>query len=245
MNYIKLYDSLILNAKNKNRKKLNKNNKNYIYYEKHHIIPKCVGGSDDNSNLVLLTAKEHYLAHKLLIKIYSGNRKIALAYHRMTFDKKHDQYICSRDYEYAKELISSTICSEETRQKQRNKKMGKSAAIKGRKLITKNDKKKYVYPSEIDAYILEGWKYKIIMPKEKYNHSEITKNLMRKKALGRKASKETKQILSKSHIGISPGNKGKIAVYKNNEKTYIEKNKLEEYLINGWNCKNPYKRKQR
>lgn len=38
------------------------------YYELHHIIPRCLGGTDDTSNLVLLTAREHYIAHLLLSK---------------------------------------------------------------------------------------------------------------------------------------------------------------------------------
>jgi hypothetical protein len=42
------------------------------YTEKHHIIPKSLGGNDDKSNIVILTAKEHYIAHLLLTKITSG-----------------------------------------------------------------------------------------------------------------------------------------------------------------------------
>ena len=42
------------------------------YYESHHIIPKSIGGSDINSNLVLLTYREHIIAHYLLIKIVEG-----------------------------------------------------------------------------------------------------------------------------------------------------------------------------
>jgi hypothetical protein len=38
------------------------------YYEEHHIIPKSLGGSNDKDNLVLLTAREHFLAHYLLYK---------------------------------------------------------------------------------------------------------------------------------------------------------------------------------
>lgn len=41
---------------------------NGTYYESHHIIPHSLGGSDDNKNLVLLTAREHYLCHWLLVK---------------------------------------------------------------------------------------------------------------------------------------------------------------------------------
>jgi hypothetical protein len=40
-----------------------------IYYEKHHIIPKSLGGSNKKPNLVLLTAREHFLCHWLLTKM--------------------------------------------------------------------------------------------------------------------------------------------------------------------------------
>lgn len=40
------------------------------YSENHHIIPRSEGGSDDTSNLVRLSAREHYIAHLLLAKIY-------------------------------------------------------------------------------------------------------------------------------------------------------------------------------
>lgn len=43
------------------------------YFEKHHIIPKCLGGTNDFSNLVCLTAREHFICHLLLVKITTGN----------------------------------------------------------------------------------------------------------------------------------------------------------------------------
>ena len=65
MNLDKCYLNLIQRAKGENRQKgLG------IYFEEHHIIPKCLNGTDDPDNLVLLTAKEHYVAHHLLHKIY-------------------------------------------------------------------------------------------------------------------------------------------------------------------------------
>jgi hypothetical protein len=42
------------------------------YVERHHILPRALGGSDDSSNLVALTAKEHFVAHVLLAKIHGG-----------------------------------------------------------------------------------------------------------------------------------------------------------------------------
>ena len=40
------------------------------YYEYHHVVPKSEGGNDDERNIVKLTAREHYIAHLLLAKIY-------------------------------------------------------------------------------------------------------------------------------------------------------------------------------
>jgi hypothetical protein len=42
------------------------------YLEAHHILPRFAGGGDDQSNLVELTAREHFVAHLLLMKIYSN-----------------------------------------------------------------------------------------------------------------------------------------------------------------------------
>lgn len=39
------------------------------YVEKHHIIPKSLGGSNNKSNIVSLTAKEHFICHMLLIRM--------------------------------------------------------------------------------------------------------------------------------------------------------------------------------
>lgn len=48
------------------------------YTERHHIVPTSLGGTDDRSNLVILTAKEHYVAHSLLAKIHGGSMWRAL-----------------------------------------------------------------------------------------------------------------------------------------------------------------------
>lgn len=65
MNYIKHYRNLCLS-----RQALNRTKSSSEYYENHHIQPKSLGGSNENSNLVLLTPKEHYIAHLLLYKHY-------------------------------------------------------------------------------------------------------------------------------------------------------------------------------
>lgn len=50
------------------------------YKERHHIIPKCMGGGDKEENLIDLYAKEHFIAHKLLAEENPGNYKVFRAY---------------------------------------------------------------------------------------------------------------------------------------------------------------------
>lgn len=70
MNYTKIYRTLISRAKDRNLTD---------YVESHHIIPRCMNGTDDIDNLVDLTPEEHYLAHQLLVKMYPGNVKLIMA----------------------------------------------------------------------------------------------------------------------------------------------------------------------
>jgi len=70
MNYKQIYDDLITRGKQRVL---------YGYSEKHHIIPRCIGGGNDFTNLVRLTPEEHYLAHQLLVKIYPGNKSLVYA----------------------------------------------------------------------------------------------------------------------------------------------------------------------
>ena len=48
------------------------------YCENHHIVPTSLGGSDDQINLVKLTARQHFIAHFMLSKIFSGNADIKM-----------------------------------------------------------------------------------------------------------------------------------------------------------------------
>jgi len=119
MNYKKIYDRIIEKSRKENRVKLDKSNENYIYYENHHIIPRCLGGKDEKNNLVLLTAREHFISHKLLTYIYPNNYKIISAFNLMLFMNNRKYGITSRDYSYLKELYYFTPIDEETREKRK------------------------------------------------------------------------------------------------------------------------------
>lgn len=49
------------------------------YVERHHVLPKALGGTDDSSNIVALTAREHFIAHMLLARMHGGSMWFALA----------------------------------------------------------------------------------------------------------------------------------------------------------------------
>ena len=69
--------------------------KNDCYCETHHIIPKSEGGTDDQDNLVNLTAREHYVAHRLLAYIYNDD-KMWLAIHFLSYNNCGKKYVPSR-----------------------------------------------------------------------------------------------------------------------------------------------------
>ena len=87
MDYQKLYDAIILKYRDWTP---------VGYYEKHHIIPRCMGGSDKSENLINLPAREHFIVHQCLAKIHKGafGGKLIVAAFLMSKDGKHG----SRDY---------------------------------------------------------------------------------------------------------------------------------------------------
>lgn len=95
MDYKKIHDNLIEKAKNR---------KLEGYVEKHHIIPKCMNGTNESNNLVELTAREHFLVHWLLYEMYPENSDLRYAFWSMCRNSDNQQRYkpSSRVYEYAK-----------------------------------------------------------------------------------------------------------------------------------------------
>lgn len=92
MNYQKVYDQLIEHARK---------SPPTGYTERHHIIPKSEGGSDDKENIIRLSARQHYIAHLLLAKIYNDFKMYsAVLYMRCSSqDHKRDFKFNSRLFE--------------------------------------------------------------------------------------------------------------------------------------------------
>ena len=81
MNYQKIHDDIILFAKSRDLDP-------YTHYDTHHVIPRSMGGTNDPSNLVKLTDKEHFIIHTLLWKIYR-NRSMTAALWIMSQNKRY------------------------------------------------------------------------------------------------------------------------------------------------------------
>ena len=74
------------------------------YFEKHHIIPKCLNGSDDKANLIKLTARQHFIAHYMLTKCYPDNAKIHYALFAMSWNAEtNSRYLNSKHIAIARE----------------------------------------------------------------------------------------------------------------------------------------------
>jgi hypothetical protein len=133
MNYRRHYGLLIEKAKARQVEK-------GVYVEKHHIVPRSEGGSDDKSNLVELYPREHFVAHWLL---YRENPTIArsFAFNMMSCDRRGTYKPSSRAYAEGVEAAAKA----------------NTENFKGRKAINKDGKMKYVKEYELDFFYELGW----------------------------------------------------------------------------------------
>lgn len=136
MNYINIYKNLMQKAL------LRTNLSGYI--EKHHILPRCIGGSNYENNLVKLTAREHFIAHKLLVRIYPENHSLSYALWGMCMKSKNTngRYITSsRDYENIKNKMSLITKS---RLKKHNHWVGRKHSKKSKEKMSESAKKRKI-----------------------------------------------------------------------------------------------------
>lgn len=99
MNYKKLYQQLIDEALKRQRPA--------GYSELHHIVPRCRGGGDEPENLVRLTGREHFIAHRLLSKSYPDDRKLLFALGAML--RKGERKLTSRQFEVCRKAMSEAM----------------------------------------------------------------------------------------------------------------------------------------
>ena len=136
MNFIKnkyhrWYNKIITNAQQRNLSK-------DVYVEKHHVIPKCLGGTNLKDNIVSLVAKEHYICHLLLTKFTEGY-ELKLMQHALgkfiQKNKHQDRIFKANQYQKIREAISlarrGVKHSEETKKKMSEARKGVDPWNKG------------------------------------------------------------------------------------------------------------------
>ena len=185
------------------------------YVERHHIIPRSLGGSDNTDNLVSLTAREHFICHWLLVKMNQGEARAKMVYAlRMMKAEKHGQEryntkITARVYETIKREYS-IIASEMSRGK-RNGFYGKTHTPEARAAISQKNTGKTLTKEQISKQVAaqtgrkrkpfsQEWLDKLKAARQgerngMYNktHTDEAKAKQREKAIGRTQSAETVQ----------------------------------------------------
>lgn len=84
--------------------------KDDCYVERHHVIPKSEGGLDTKDNLVNLTAREHYICHLLLARIYDDHKMwAAVSLFRRGKYRQTNFRFSSRLYEQARKRLGGEL----------------------------------------------------------------------------------------------------------------------------------------
>lgn len=205
MNYRKHYDLLIIKAKTRKVAK-------GIYVEKHHIVPRSEGGSNESSNLVELYPREHFIAHWLL---YRENPTVArsFAFNMMSCDRRGTYKPSSRAYAEGVEAAARA----------------NTENFKGRKAITKDGKMKYVREYELDFYFELGW------ARGKSVHLKNEGRFWSNDGERERFSTELEEGWILGRLGCS-NTAGKRAISKDGIVKFV--NNPEEWLTQGWEIGN-------
>ena len=195
MNYQLIYDNLVNKAIKRQLEKeqhmlengtaIIKNGKfvplikNQEYIERHHIIPRCLGGTDDESNLVDFTYREHYIAHYLLYKIEKNKnnssenlQKMSSAFFIMMKSNNGKRITNSRMYEFSKKIFI-----EETKKFNKTEE-GKAKIKKAAKKRRDAQQQNFIYHFWHEEYgdiICSTYDLMIKYPEQKLNSSNLVK----------------------------------------------------------------------
>lgn len=211
MDYKNIYKNLI-----KSRKQLNRSKESQSVLEEHHIKPKSLGGSDSSENTVLLTPREHFIAHLLLVRMYDGKKKAKMSYalQKMALSNNYqERNISSRQYERVKQEVRKNCSGKnnplynkdpftEKQKKEISERMkgsknpmfGKTPHNKGKTSSRKGKSWEEIFGEQ---------KAKKIKNKMPDSYSEERNKKISKSLSGKSKSKEHKEKISKSLKGRS------------------------------------------
>lgn len=123
------------------------------YHERHHIIPKCMGGTNDETNLIDLFAKEHFIAHKLLMEENPENDSLIFAWCCMAFaknDYERRHQLSPEEYEEARKILSETL--QDKLVGENNPMWGKKHSDETKKIISEKIKERMKIPENNPWY---------------------------------------------------------------------------------------------
>lgn len=238
--YSKVYFSTVEKAKQRGWKKAQGR-------ERHHIIPQSLGGSNDKSNLVYLSCREHFLCHWLLVKMTEGDNyhKMRYALMGMRAENEHQERyhtdLTARIYErYRVEHAKhhSMIMK------------GRPASNKGKPMS--NQQKQLLREKAManhaigNIYSKESQEKRImkILGRKDSDEAKLKKSLALKGKLKGPMSEEEKLKRSLTQKGIpkvkthganvAKANIGNISINKDGFEKKVKKDTLQSYLDDGW-----------
>ncbi len=224
MNYRKIYMQIICKAKNEMllglRPVKSNQRKNFPnqYFEFHHILPKSLfpNWTKRESNIVPLTAREHFFCHQLLWKIYKNHSMICALWHlinRINYKENTRIEITSREYERIKIEFSKTHSKQ---QKENSSNFGKHWYTNGIENIKAKDCPEGFQPGRCGSGRLVDKKSKIYQKLFNPNQQKLTRKEKIRLGLMQPNAKETTWI-----------NNGKNC-------KMVKPEELENYLKEGW-----------
>ena len=202
--YSRWYLDIIENANNQNRIKLKKINEDYKYYENHHILPKSIfkeysSLKENPWNKVILTAREHFICHRLIQKHYQsinftlGDRKMSRTLLYMSNNGKYN----SKHYTNYKLNLS---CSKETRKSISESRKGIKFSEEHRRKLKESTSGENHHM--FGKHLSEKTKNKISESNKGKPKSKEHKRKMSEAQKGKLVSSETRKRMSESKMGI-------------------------------------------
>lgn len=211
-----------------------------IYTEAHHIIPKSISNDNSKNNLVLLTAREHFLCHWLLTKMTTGKSKSKMMYALWAMsnieNKYHQRYkITSRIYKNIRESISKEFSKNMT---------GRKLSAETKRKISETRKKKFA-TGELEIKVYDETREKLSNIHKGRKHSTETKQKISIAHTGKTISEEQKEFLSFLNTGKSLEKKTRQKISNTLKEQYASGNRLPVAGMKGKSLSEEAKQKMR
>jgi hypothetical protein len=124
MDYAKHYNELMSRARARALE---------CYTERHHVLPRALGGGDDPANLVRLTPEEHYVAHLLLVKMHPGHVGLMLALRAMRMNGRLKAQSENKEFGWLRRRMAEALSQMRTGRKHSPEARAKMGVNRGRK----------------------------------------------------------------------------------------------------------------